>query len=45
MQGKYGWMDFLPGTRLYHARQGQIWMKEGPYGYTYSRFGVNVQGR
>jgi len=21
--------------RLYHARQGQIWMKEGPYGYTY----------
>lgn len=21
--------------RLYHARQGQLWMKEGPYGYTY----------
>ena len=21
--------------RLYHARQGQIWMKEGPSGYTY----------
>jgi site-specific DNA recombinase len=21
--------------RLHHARQGQIWMKEGPYGYTY----------
>lgn len=20
--------------RLYHARQGQLWMKEGPYGYT-----------
>src|SRR5215813_8583741 len=21
--------------RLHHARQGRIWMKEGPYGYTY----------
>ena len=31
--------------RLYRARQGQLWMKEGPYGYTYLPRTENCPGK
>ena len=31
--------------RIYRARQGQLWMKEGPYGYTYLPRTENCPGK